>query len=215
LGYATQDPKVEARLNTGNAHIEELLRIAQAFGVSGINGVKSSGVLTLNANVSGPLMRTGELAFSGNGVIQNASIETPAMTKPIAVRKADLQFSGNGVNLNDLDASGQTTAHGTAVVTNFGAPQVQFTIAANHINVAEWEQLFKAVFTNAPPSKTKAPAIKVTNQANILSRATGNGALTVDTLVYDDLTLNQVRSNVTLDHGLITLNPLTANLYNG
>jgi len=216
LGYATQDPNVEARLNTGNADIEELLRIAEAFGVSGINGVKGSGVITLNANVSGPLMRTGELALSGNGVIQNASIETPAMTKPIAVRKADLQFSGNGVNLNDLDASiGQTTAHGTAVVTNFGAPHVQFTIAANHINVAEWEQLFKAVPANALPSKTKAPAIKVTNQANILSRATGNGALTVDTLVYDDLKLNQVRSNVTLDHGLITLNPLTANLYNG
>jgi AsmA protein len=37
----------------------------------------------------------------------------------------------------------------------------------------------------------------------------------VDTLVYDDLKLTQVRSNVTLDRGLITLNPLTANLYNG
>src|SRR5215475_8186357 len=102
------------------------------------------------------------------------------MTKPIAVRKADLQFSGNGVNLNDLDASiGQTTAHGTAVITNFGAPHVQFTIAANHINVAEWEQLFKAVPANGPPSETKAPAMRVTNQDNLLSRATGNGALTV------------------------------------
>jgi hypothetical protein len=89
---------VEAKLNTGNADIEELLRIAQAFGVSDIKGVKGFGVLTLNANVSGPLMRTRELTFSGNGVIQNASIETPRMTKPIAVRKADLQFSGNGIN---------------------------------------------------------------------------------------------------------------------
>jgi uncharacterized protein involved in outer membrane biogenesis len=114
--------------------------------------------------------------------------------------------------LNDLDASiGQTTAHGTAVVTNFGEPHVQVTIAANHINVAEWEQLFKAVPANAPPSKTKAPAIKVTNQDNLLSRATGNGTLTVDTLVYDDLRVTKVRSNVTLDHGVITLNPLTAN----
>src|SRR5215475_11969607 len=138
------------------------------------------------------------------------------MTKPIAVRKANLQFSGNGVNLSGLDASiGQTTAHGTAVITNFVAPHVQSTIAANHINVAEWEQLFKAVPANAPPSKTRAPGVEVTNQDNVLTRATGNGALTVDTLVYDDLKLNQVRTNVTLDHGVITLNPLTANLYNG
>jgi uncharacterized protein involved in outer membrane biogenesis len=216
LGYATPDPKVEARLNTVNADIQELLSIAQAFGVSDINGVKGSGVLTLDANVSGPIKRTGELAFSGRGAIQNASIETPGMAKPIAVRKADLQFSGNGVNLNDFDASiGQTTAHGTAVVTNFDAPHVQFTIAANHINIAEWEQLFKAVPANAPAAKTKVAATKVTDQDNLLSRTTGNGALTVDTLVYDDLKLNQVRSNVTLDHGVITLNPLTANLYNG
>jgi AsmA protein len=49
----------------------------------------------------------------------------------------------------------------------------------------------------------------------LVSRITGNGSLTDDTVVYDDLTLKNVKSTVTLDHGLITVKPLTADLYNG
>ena len=44
---------------------------------------------------------------------------------------------------------------------------------------------------------------------------TGTGSLTADSIVYDELTLNNVHSTVTLDHGVITMKPLTASLYNG
>ena len=39
--------------------------------------------------------------------------------------------------------------------------------------------------------------------------------LKADKVVYDDLTLTNIQSNVTLDHGTITIKPHTANLYNG
>jgi uncharacterized protein involved in outer membrane biogenesis len=48
-----------------------------------------------------------------------------------------------------------------------------------------------------------------------LSHITGTGSLAADNVVYDQLQLKDVRSNVTLDHGTITVKPLTAGLYNG
>ena len=43
----------------------------------------------------------------------------------------------------------------------------------------------------------------------------GQGTITAGTIQYDDLVLNNTRANVVLDHGLIKLNPLTADVYGG
>src|SRR5262249_41084887 len=77
------------------------------------------------------------------------------------------------------------------------------SIAANSINVAEWEQLFQS--GNPKAARGDSPINKVT----------GNGSFTADTIVYDDLKLANVQSPITLDHGIITMSPLTARLYNG
>jgi AsmA protein len=52
-------------------------------------------------------------------------------------------------------------------------------------------------------------------EEGLMSRVTGAGSLTADNVVYDQLQLKNIRSNVTLDHGTITVKPLTASLYNG
>jgi uncharacterized protein involved in outer membrane biogenesis len=225
--YVSDAPKVQAKINTGDADLQELLRIAHAYGISAVEGINGAGVITLNASASGPLKQTDQLTFEGSGGIRNASFDLPAVAKPVAIRKADLQFNGNGVNLDNLDVSvGQTTAHGNLVARNFSAPQVQFSLSANHVNVAEWEQLFKpaAVKTPGPspnargsniPPATTTKAATATKQDSLISRATGTGTLTADTLVYDELTLNNVRATVTLDHGNITMKPVTANVFNG
>jgi uncharacterized protein involved in outer membrane biogenesis len=92
---------------------------------------------------------------------------------------------------------------------------LQFALSANHINVAEWEQLFKARRANSDGQPPKATTTKPPARDTLMSRMTGTGSLSADTVVYDELTLTNVRSNVTLDHGVITLKPLTSNLYNG
>jgi uncharacterized protein involved in outer membrane biogenesis len=215
--YASDSPKLEGKINTGNADLQELLQIAHAYGISGVEGVHGSGVISVNASAKGPIKQLNQMTYDGSGSIQNATIDLPSMSKPLTVRKADLRFSGNGAAVDNVDASiGQTTAHGNLTVNNFNAPQVQFSMSANHINVAEWEQLFQPPKGKAPARPTPAPvAAKKTNDASLLARATGTGSLSADTVVYDDLTLNNVQSTVTLDRGTITIKPLTANLYNG
>jgi uncharacterized protein involved in outer membrane biogenesis len=205
-GYASDAPKLDATLNTPDVELQELLRIAHAYGISAVEGVNGTGLVRLNVTASGPMKQTDQLVFNGSGAVRNASLNIPSMSEPLALRKADLRFNGNGVSLDNVDLSlGATTAHGNLVVTNFGAPQLQFTLSANHINVAEWEKLFKA----------RAPAEKPSANGSLMSRATGTGSLTADTVVYDELTLTNVQSTVTLDHGVITLRPLNSNLYNG
>ena len=215
-GYSSDVPKIDAKLNTPDAELQELLRIAHAYGISAVEGVNGSGLIKLNVAVTGPIKQTDQLTFNGSGAIRNASLNVPSMSKPLALRTADLRFSGNGMNLDNVDLSlGSTTAHGNLVVNDFGAPKLQFALSANHINVAEWEQLFKARQANSDGQRTKVPPAKPAAQDTLLSRSTGTGSLSADTVVYDELTLTNVRSSVTLDHGVITLKPLTSNLYNG
>src|SRR5436190_2338020 len=53
------------------------------------------------------------------------------------------------------------------------------------------------------------------SEDSIMSRTSGTGSLSADTVVYDELTLKNVRSTVVLDHGVVTVKPLNASLYNG
>jgi uncharacterized protein involved in outer membrane biogenesis len=215
-GYTSNAPNLQAKLKSDNADIDGLLRIAHAYGIPAVEGLNGSGQMTVNVSVSGPLKQSDQLAFDGNGAIRSASLEFPGMTKPLAIRNADLRFSGNGASLNNLDVSvGQTTIRGNMVARNFAAPQVQFSVAANRINVAEWEQVFQAQPLKQGARGAPAAAVKPSSGESLISRTTGTGSLTADQVVYDELTVNNVRSTVTLDHGIITAKPLSANLYNG
>ena len=49
----------------------------------------------------------------------------------------------------------------------------------------------------------------------MLTKMTGGGTVTIGVIQYDDLLLNNAHSNVTLDHGVIKMNPVTADIYNG
>ena len=45
--------------------------------------------------------------------------------------------------------------------------------------------------------------------------ATGSGTVTIGTIIYDRTELTNVHSNVILNHGVIELSPLTAQVYGG
>jgi uncharacterized protein involved in outer membrane biogenesis len=203
--YASNAPQLQAKVNTANAEIGELLRIARVYRLDAVDGLTGSGSMTTDVTATGPLNDKDQLTFSGSGAIRNASISSPSLAKPLEIRTADLRFNANTVALDNLDFSlGQTTAHGNLTARNFAAPNVQFSFAANRVNVAEWEQLFQH-----ESKKAASP------QPNIFTRMTGSGTVTAQTVVYDQLTLNDVRTTVNLDNGIITMKPITAGLYNG
>jgi AsmA protein len=225
--YTSLNSSVAASLRAADARLGEVLNIAKAYGVSAVEGMSGDGLLTLDVRAQGPTKNPSALTFNGTGKIQNATLKTPSLTKPVQIRNSDIRFSQNSAILENVAASvGQTNANGALTLKNFAAPQVQFTLNADKINVAELQQL---VATSSPAKRTStgptadefwhimpvARAQGPANQFSMLSKIIGNGTVSIGTIVYDELLMTNAHSNVSLDHGLVKLNPVTADLYGG
>jgi len=225
--YTAPNSTVNAALRANNAKIGELLSIAKAAGVSAADGITGDGLLSLDVHAQGPTRNMSALVFNGTGKIQSASLKLPSLTKPVQIKNADIAFSQNSANLKNLAASvGSTNATGQLTLKDFAAPQVQFGLNADKIDVVELQSL---TTTPAAPAKKadshsfwqitpRADAQVRPNAAaepSFVTKMTGTGTVAIGTITYNDLILNNAHSNVTLDHGLIKLNPLTADVYNG
>ena len=229
-------PQVQFTLNVDKLDVAELLDLAKAAGVSATENISGDGVLTLNVRGQGPTKNLSALVINGTGKLQNATLKLASLTKPIQVRNADLGFSQNSATLSNLAASvGQTNATGNLTLKNFAAPQVQFTLNADKVDVAELQQLTAApaeqkrsaidhsfwqivpeAEAQTHPAQPNQPATEnKANEQSILNKMTGGGTATIGSVKYNDLLLSNVHSNITLDRGVVRLNPLTADVYNG
>ena len=220
--YSTPSPTVDATFRTVNGKVDELLGIAKAFGVGAVEDMTGSGAVTIDVHAAGPIKNADALAFNGTGSVQNASLRMPALLQPLNVRNANLQFTQNSVNLANLNASlASTNATGSLSIANFQAPRLTFALAADKLNVTE---LQKVIVSGKPGPAQKAesswsfvPAVHAASaaQPGILDTATGTGTITVGSLAYEQINLTSVRSNVNLNHGVIQLSPLTAQVFGG
>jgi uncharacterized protein involved in outer membrane biogenesis len=225
--YAAANSTINAALRAPNARLGEIINMAQAAGVSAVEGMSGDGALMLDVHAQGPTKNISALNFAGTGKISNATLKLPSLTRPVQVRNSDIRFSQNSVVLENVAATvGQTNANGTLTLKNFDAPQVQFTLSADKVNVTELRQMFNAA--PAQPGKRaaaehdfwrlvpKAEAQQTSSGGpGLLAKMTGGGVVTVGSIQYDDLLMNNVHTNVTLDHGVIRMNPITADVYGG
>ncbi len=221
--YTTPSSTIDARLRAPNARIGEILNIARATGVSALEGVSGDGMLALDVHAQGPTKNLSALVFNGTGKIQNASLKLPALSKPVQIRNSDIRFSQNSATLENIAASlGQSNASGTVTVKDFSAPQVQFALSADKVNVRELREMrvpgsapakeasHRDLLRLVPLAEAQSPG-----QGNMLTKMTGGGTVNISAVQYDDLLLNNLHSNVVLDHGVVRFNPLTADLYGG
>jgi uncharacterized protein involved in outer membrane biogenesis len=217
--YTTANPSIDLSLRTNRAHLGEVLNIARAYGASSLKGVSGSGTLTLDLHATGPLKNSGAMNFSGSGQLQNASLRTPQLTEALGIANANIGFTRNSIRLQNLSASlGETHATGSLTLRDFNAPQVQFALDADKVNVAQLQQMFYS----GPPQPQKRAALRLVPSAwaastndSLLAKATGTGTLTIRSVIYDQLLLSNLRSNVTLERGVVRLSPLTADVYGG
>jgi AsmA protein len=218
--YTSQAPAIQATLNTNNANIGELLSIAQAYGITAADGMSGSGQITLSLNAAGPLKNASAMVFNGTGAIQNASLNTPTLTKPLNVKNANIKFSQNSMSLENVAASlDQTNAGGNLSIRNFAAPQVQFALNIDKLDLAALQNIVKST-TPAPQKRASFELIprayaQKAEEPSFLTKAVGNGNISVGQISYDQLVLQNVKSQVTLDHGIIKLAPLTSTVYGG
>lgn len=206
--YTTSAPSIDARMRTTGADVGELINVAHAWGVEAAEGLRGTGRLTLDVHATGP---TDALTFSGSGALSEATFHSPAIAQPVGVRSARLSFDRDAAILDELVASfGKTTAEGRLAVRNFAAPQLQFALSADTIDVAEIQQLM----SGAPETDTTSPA-PAPDEDGLLRRTTGSGTIRVGSIVHNALVLEDVQATATLDRGLVSLDPLTAMLFDG
>ncbi len=206
--YTSKNMNVDATLKTDGANIAELLNMAKAYGVDAAEGVSGSGRLSLNVHAQGPVSEADKLVYTGAGQISGATLNTPTLTKPIVIRNADIHFAQNAASLDNLDASlASTTMRGTLSAKNFAAPNLQFNLSVDKVDTNELQQLQ----AKTPPADSRKGA----SGASPLEKVSGAGNITVNTIVANDIVLNNVRSGVKLNRGVIELSPLTADVYGG
>jgi AsmA protein len=224
--YSANNSTINAALHAPNARLGEIINIARAAGVSAVDGMSGEGTLSLDVHAQGPTKNMSALNFAGTGKLSNATLKLPSLTKPVAVHNSDIRFSQNSVVLENVAATvGQTNANGTLTLRNFDAPQVQFTLNADKVNVTELQQMFNATPAQQPARRAaardfwsivpRAEAQPRSESPSLLTRMTGGGSVSVGTIQYDDLLLTNVHTNVALDRGLVKMNPVTADVYGG
>jgi uncharacterized protein involved in outer membrane biogenesis len=212
--YTSRNMNVDATLKTDGANITELLNIAKAYGVGAAQGSSGTGKLSANLHVQGPTSDPSKLLYSGGASISNATMTTPELTKPLAVSSANIQFSQNTVSISGLAASlGSTTVRGNLSAKNFVAPNVQFALAADKIDTAELQAISGK--PHSSPNSSSKPGAHPANKPSLTDTMTGSGTLAANTIKAQDLVLTNVRTNCKLDRGVVTLSPLTADLYGG
>jgi uncharacterized protein involved in outer membrane biogenesis len=211
--YTTPGKTVDGTLSTTNANIAELLNMAKAYGVDAAKGATATGKLSANIHVQGPVADSSKLSYAGNGTISGATITTPELTKPVSVASANATFSQNSVSITNLAASvGSTGVRGNLAARNFAAPNLQFALAADKIDTAELQTLTPKS-TAAHPATPGHPAQPA--EPSLLNRTTGSGTLAANTIKAEEITLTNVRANCKLDRGVITLSPLSADIFGG
>ncbi len=205
--YASPTPVVDARIRTTNADLGEVLNVARAWGVGVAEGLGGSGRLTVDVGAQGPL---DDLTYSGSGSVSEARLDAPAViTQPLRVENARLSFSRDAAVLDDLRASiGQTTAEGNLTLRNFAAPRVEFQLSADRVDVVELQGLLVKGETTTTRQEPEA-------DDGVLLRTTGSGTVRIGAIAYDEIVLSDVQSTITLDRGVIRLDPLAAELFGG
>ncbi len=210
--YTTPNMSVDGTLKTEGANIAELLNMAKAYGVDAANGVSGSGKLSANVHVQGPLAKSSQLNYSGTANIAGANISTPALTKPVSIASANIQFSQNSANITGLNAAvGSTSVQGTLSAKNFAAPEVEFNLSSDKIDGDELETLVPAQPAKAPAAAKPAAA----NQPSMLNSITGSGKLYAKTIKAQGFLLTNTRAECKLNHGVITLSPLSTDIFGG
>jgi uncharacterized protein involved in outer membrane biogenesis len=223
--YTSSNPTVDASINTNGADVADLLDMAKAYGVQAAQGGIASGKLTLNVHAAGPIKDTTKMIYSGSGSVSGVTLKTADLAKPLTINSANLQFVQNGASINNLSvALGSSNVQGNLSAKNFSAPEIQFSLSSTNINLDELQQITATQKPAAgpPPQQQQAAArpaaaktLPPANEPSLLSKVIGGGTIEAAKISVQQFVLTNVKSTARIDHGVITLSPLTASIFGG
>jgi len=173
-------------------------------------GTSASGTVSIALQGREPANTTA-VSFSGNGTISSFNLRTPALAKPLTLSSASLKFTESSASLTSLSAAiGSTAVHGNISVKNFSPPELHFSLAADNIDTAE--------LLGPETKKTQSKPSNLPQddkQPSLLNEIRAAGTLAAKRISSDNIVLTNVQTSCKLEHGVVQLSPLTADLFSG
>jgi uncharacterized protein involved in outer membrane biogenesis len=199
--YTSAAPKMNARLRTEGARVEELLRIASVYGVKPA-GLSGSGMVNLDLKISAAGKTFG---YSGSGSLRNVSLSSPDLPKTLSVPAANIKFSEDRIAFDHLQAGlGSMHVDGAGSLRDFARPKIQFDLHVDQLNVAEVREWS----AGGPKQQPEA-------DSGFFKKVSANGTATIGEILYDRVVLSNVKAGVNLANGILKLDPVTALVFGG
>jgi len=200
-GYSGTAPKVNATLQTSGASVEELLRIASAYGVKPV-GLSGTGSVNLDIKISAAGKT---FNYAGSGSLRGVSLTSPDLPKTLSVPAADIKFTEDRIAFDRLQAAlGSMHVDGTGSLRDFTRPKIQFDVHVDQLNVAELRE-----WGASGGKQPRQP------ESGYLKKISANGTIAIGKILYDQIILNNVKATVNLTNGLLKLDPITAAIFGG
>ena len=200
--YAGPSPQIKAALETSGARVEELLRIAKAYGVQPA-GLSGTGVVTINVKIA---QTANVVACSGSGALRDVSLSAPQLPKTLTVSSANFKFSEDRAAFDGLRATlGSMHLDGTGALRDFVRPKIQFNLHIDQVNSAELREW--SARGRTPPSGKQ--------QSTAFDKFSANGTLAIDRLIHDRIILTDIKTTIAFENGILKLDPISARLFGG
>ncbi len=211
---------VDVNLSASNASIQEVARLAAAFGVAFSPNTKIAGQLTANIHAQGP---TDHLALNGNVNGKNLEVTGSDIPQPVRVPAIDLAMTPQQIQSNNFTAtSGGTTLAVQMALSQYAtnSPSVDATIKTVNGKVEELLGIAKAYGVTAVEGMSGSGSVSLDVRATGPIKNTdavnfsGTGALQNASLKLPSLTQPlQVRNaNLQFTQNSVNLTNLAATL---
>lgn len=195
--YSTQ-PRAHLEVSTDNGQIDDLLRIAESFGIK--TDLTGSGTASIKASVDTRSDgKATAVNINGQGRLQQAKLTPRGFSRPLEINQAEVKFTGDSARVDNLNAQlGQSAASGWLEARNFSRPELGFDLRINQVNVNELQQIVSGY--------------KPTGTGGTFSAA---GKAWIGKVILDNLVFTDVSGNISYADQVLKLDPAALNLYNG
>ncbi|MGE5352529.1 MAG: AsmA-like C-terminal region-containing protein [Acidobacteriota bacterium] len=206
------DTKVKGRLNLG-----QLKNAMPLKGVQRLDGLVQAD-FQAKGNIGGLKSKNiGNLAASGSVQASNIVYGSDELTQEIKINQASLTLSNQAFNLNSFSMNiGQNNINASGglynalgYLLNKGIINGNLSLNSNYLDVNQLMKLSKKEQTKTTPSGTKIQAVELPERINFTMNSS------IGRMIYDNLTLDNVRGIIAISDRKFSMQSLSMNLLGG
>jgi uncharacterized protein involved in outer membrane biogenesis len=167
--------------------------------------------LEVEARIRGTVAPDRRPGIDGRVRLDDVRIAHRSMSLPIEHLSAEIRFSGESFEAKGFEAIlGDSDLRGDLRVEGFARPRVRFDLASRRANL---DQLFAAL--ESDERETEGRAREAAGDGDLLGHVEAGGRLRVEQATWGELEGSGLDGTLRLEEGTVTLEPLTATLYDG